>query len=80
MAGARLREATRAARGPIARCCGLPGARTDAPAHERLADRACGGRLAAAAAAPERLVTPVERTGAEERSTDALDVTHDGTA
>jgi len=33
-----------------------------------------------AAAPPERLVTPVERTSAKERSTDALDVTHDGTA
>ena len=42
------------------------------------------GRAAAGSprrqAAAERLVTPVERTGAKERSTDALDDTHDGTA
>ena len=77
-AGARARAGTRAARGPIARRCALPGGRKRARAHVQRAKRARGARLAAVGAPLGRLMTLVEHTGAKERSGEVLDVTHDG--
>ena len=75
-----LRQGTWATPGPMARCCAPPGDRDHAPTRVKLAKRAGGWLAAALPPAPEHVVTPVERTSAKERSTDALDVTHDGTA
>ncbi len=75
-----LRRGTWATPGPVARCSAPLGDRDHAPTRVKLAKRAGGWLAAALPPAPEHVVTPVERTSAKERSTDALDVMHDGTA
>ena len=75
-----LRQGTLAASEPMARCLAPLGDRDHAPTRVKLAKRAAGWLAAALPPAPEHVVTPVERTSAKKRSTDALDVMHDGTA